>query len=59
MKESCSLSMYLTCQNRYIFKSQLLNPDRLDKVVTNSAHRVNYTNLMTGFMNATDILVSA
>ena len=42
------------CQNRYIFTSQLLNPDRSDTVVTSGAYRVNYTNFTTGFMNTMD-----
>ena len=31
------------------------NPDRSDTVVTSGAYRVNYTNFITGFMNAMDL----
>ena len=42
------------CQNRFIFRPQLLNPDRSDTVVTSGAHRVNCTNFITVFVNAMD-----
>ena len=44
------------CQNQYIFTPQLLkNPDRSDTMGISGAYKVNYTNFITGFMNAMDL----